>query len=386
MQRRDVRLGVGRAGVLVLEVGGPKINGLAKRVSTYLRDNQPLPYRRARLVGESDAEGDEDEGGDGGEPLVDATRPFEIGASVGRGGANRREDVEAAQIALNRRGAQLKIDGLIGPATIKAIEDFQRKLGVAQPDGRIDPGGRTETALRTGKYDAPETPKYGGKEKGGGGSGGGYGGGGGGGGSNYGGGGGGSGGGYGGGGRVEAEYGAEGGGGGGYSGGGAEGGGGAGYEEQPKSWGAGDDIPREGVLESPGGAGAPGGFNAPPRGATADSGEVVKKIVGAVNTERKRVEEKVQQVVDALRAAERAVEGAVAAEARRTREHLERELALGKEKLRLLKGAADDLIRDGTVAARKALEDAARAAGKALKEQSSAADAGSTWIERNAGE
>jgi hypothetical protein len=52
----------------------------------------------------------------------------------------------------------------------------------------------------------------------------------------------------------------------------------------------------------------------------------------------------------------------------------------------LLKGAADDLIRDGTVAARKALEDAARAAGKALKEQSSAADAGSTWIERNAGE
>jgi peptidoglycan hydrolase-like protein with peptidoglycan-binding domain len=84
-----------------------------------------------------------------------------ISASVGRGGANLREDVRLVQQLLNRhpRGAQppLGEDGLIGSRTLAAIEAFQRDVvGMARPDGRVDPGGRTFAAMgQAGAAPAP---------------------------------------------------------------------------------------------------------------------------------------------------------------------------------------------------------------------------------------
>src|SRR6266567_1242785 len=74
-----------------------------------------------------------------------ATRPFEISATVGRGGKNKPEDVQAVQAQLNRRaGAGLVVDGKCGPKTIAAISAFQKTLGMRSPDGLIEPGKTTE--------------------------------------------------------------------------------------------------------------------------------------------------------------------------------------------------------------------------------------------------
>jgi lysozyme len=72
-----------------------------------------------------------------------------INATVGIGGANAPDDVREIQRLLNARAnAGLAEDGVIGPATIAAIKQFQATLpGVAVPDGRIDPGGPTDAAL-----------------------------------------------------------------------------------------------------------------------------------------------------------------------------------------------------------------------------------------------
>lgn len=80
-------------------------------------------------------------GGSGGEP----SSPSSLGGSVGRGGQNNPNDVKGIQRALG-----ISDDGKCGPGTIKAIEDFQRSLGQAKPDGRIDPGGPTSRALAGG--------------------------------------------------------------------------------------------------------------------------------------------------------------------------------------------------------------------------------------------
>lgn len=77
-----------------------------------------------------------------------------IGKSVGAGGANKLEDVRVVQYLLNcvpvgSGGPQkeLVIDGIAGPLTRSAINGFQsKKLGFC--DGRVDPGGRTITALQ----------------------------------------------------------------------------------------------------------------------------------------------------------------------------------------------------------------------------------------------
>ena len=77
-----------------------------------------------------------------------------IGKSVGAGGANMFEDVRVVQYLLNcvpvgSGGPQkeLVIDGIAGPLTKSAINGFQsKKLGFC--DGRVDPGGRTITALQ----------------------------------------------------------------------------------------------------------------------------------------------------------------------------------------------------------------------------------------------
>lgn len=82
-----------------------------------------------------------------------------ISGSVGQGGANLREDVRRVQGLLNRSDlaplAPLAEDGRSGPATIGAIRHFQvRHVGMASPDGRVDPGGRTWRKLRA----APRRP------------------------------------------------------------------------------------------------------------------------------------------------------------------------------------------------------------------------------------
>ncbi len=78
------------------------------------------------------------------QPTVDI--PSDLGASVGKGGKNNQEDVKVVQELLNQHGASLTVDGLIGPSTIAAIKAFQQaELGFA--DGRVDPGGKTWSAL-----------------------------------------------------------------------------------------------------------------------------------------------------------------------------------------------------------------------------------------------
>jgi hypothetical protein len=70
---------------------------------------------------------------------------FPLGGSVGRGGKNGAGDVRAVQAALG-----LPSDGQCGGQTIAAIEAFQRNMGQAKPDGRVDAGGATERALAGG--------------------------------------------------------------------------------------------------------------------------------------------------------------------------------------------------------------------------------------------
>ena len=65
--------------------------------------------------------------------------------SVGLKGANQRKDVKLVQFLLNdwlgrRKEVLLKVDGLVGPLTIGAIEEFQRQNGL-ESDGRVDRDG-----------------------------------------------------------------------------------------------------------------------------------------------------------------------------------------------------------------------------------------------------
>lgn len=80
-----------------------------------------------------------------------------IRAKVGRGGINSPQDVKIVQTLLNQNAAKmapfqpLAVDGIIGPKTIGAIERFQRVvLRFNNIDGRVDPGGKTITALNAG--------------------------------------------------------------------------------------------------------------------------------------------------------------------------------------------------------------------------------------------
>lgn len=78
-----------------------------------------------------------------------------IAGSVGRGGANGRDDVLVVQVLLNlNRPAALPriaVDGGYGEETGAAIDAFQAgAMQLAAPDGRVDPGGQTLAALRAG--------------------------------------------------------------------------------------------------------------------------------------------------------------------------------------------------------------------------------------------
>jgi lysozyme len=79
--------------------------------------------------------------------------------SVGAGGQNDAADVTEVQNLLNLvANPGLATDGVCGPATIGAIQAFQRDVvALNQPDGRIDPGGATYKALF-----APVVPAMGG--------------------------------------------------------------------------------------------------------------------------------------------------------------------------------------------------------------------------------
>lgn len=75
-----------------------------------------------------------------------------ITASVGRNGVNRAADVRTIQTLMNRHrrpGDQaIAVTGVANPETIAAIEEFQRRVvGLPNPDGRVDPDGRTLKAL-----------------------------------------------------------------------------------------------------------------------------------------------------------------------------------------------------------------------------------------------
>lgn len=75
-----------------------------------------------------------------------------IRGSVGRGGNNNPGQVRIIQELLNRHRpvplAQLATDDRIGPKTIAAIEEFQKRVvKMPRPDGRVDPGGGTLRAL-----------------------------------------------------------------------------------------------------------------------------------------------------------------------------------------------------------------------------------------------
>ncbi|WP_169795339.1 peptidoglycan-binding domain-containing protein [Kribbia dieselivorans] len=91
----------------------------------------------------------------------------DIQGSVGQGGDNAEPDVRIVQKALNRFDltplTALAVDGRCGPRTIESIRHFQtRNVGIANPDGRVDPGGRTMRRLDTGSGErgtgqSPET-------------------------------------------------------------------------------------------------------------------------------------------------------------------------------------------------------------------------------------
>jgi len=92
-------------------------------------------------------------GGDSGSGASGGTGSFPLGGSVGRGGKNAPNDVRTVQAALG-----ISADGQCGGGTIAAIEAFQRNMGQAKPDGRVDTGGGTERALAGGAKPAAIAP------------------------------------------------------------------------------------------------------------------------------------------------------------------------------------------------------------------------------------
>ncbi len=153
-----------------------EVAGMSKLVKRALLEQTGLRVNKVKCRGE---DGDDDDDGDDdprakgpgqdepeGEPdakqapPTGMTRPFELSASVGRGGKNLDEDVQQVQSALNRRlGAKLDVNGRCGQDTIEAIMDLQRALGQSRPDGRVEPGRGTARALTgSGKLPPPPPP------------------------------------------------------------------------------------------------------------------------------------------------------------------------------------------------------------------------------------
>jgi hypothetical protein len=77
-----------------------------------------------------------------GAPSTNGSSSFALKGSVGAGGNNNPDDVKVVQTAL-----KIDPDGKCGTGTIAAIKAFQKSIGQANPDGRIDVGGATSKAL-----------------------------------------------------------------------------------------------------------------------------------------------------------------------------------------------------------------------------------------------
>jgi peptidoglycan hydrolase-like protein with peptidoglycan-binding domain len=154
-----------------------EVAGMSKLIKAALLEQTGRRLNKVKCRGQDGDDDDEDEGGapaaeraDGDEALEEAgakaepptgmVRPFEISASVGRGGKNLEDDVLAVQAALNRRlGARLDVNGRCGSDTVEAIVEFQRALGQSKPDGRVEPRRGTARALAaSGKIGKPPPP------------------------------------------------------------------------------------------------------------------------------------------------------------------------------------------------------------------------------------
>ena len=194
----------GTDGELVLDVVNGKVPSMSKLVSGYLKNTVKSPMfpkvraarpeddaaeeetptgRQAPKPADEKGKGDapaEDAGkkpgaptgddkpvvGDtpaGGDKPADAPAPaattLKISADVGEGAANRKPDVLAVQQALNRANGNqaLKEDGVCGSATKTAIRTYQEKVvGYKRGDGRVDPGGATESWLNGNKVPLPK--------------------------------------------------------------------------------------------------------------------------------------------------------------------------------------------------------------------------------------
>lgn len=93
-----------------------------------------------------------------------------IQSSVGISGRNQSSDVRTVQDLLNRQGntrysyGRITVDGICGPQTTGAISNYQRTVvGFSSPDGRVDPGGQTITALErnaSGSAGAPSSSSH----------------------------------------------------------------------------------------------------------------------------------------------------------------------------------------------------------------------------------
>lgn len=86
-------------------------------------------------------------------PLRRVRAAVAITGSVGRGGLNLPADARLVQQLLNEAGARdgggapLMVDGVVGPKTLAAILDYQRRRRLPVADGRVDPGGATFRSL-----------------------------------------------------------------------------------------------------------------------------------------------------------------------------------------------------------------------------------------------
>jgi hypothetical protein len=75
--------------------------------------------------------------------LIDDSPRQRLDGSVGKGGRNDEDDVEMVQQLLADNGVNPgEIHGKVGSKTIEAIRKFQGRF-LANPDGRVDPDGRT---------------------------------------------------------------------------------------------------------------------------------------------------------------------------------------------------------------------------------------------------
>jgi hypothetical protein len=154
---------------LIFEMEKPA-PGLARVLQKWLKVNIGIPFKVT--VGDESAE-------DEGDPLMNAINPdikggappeqqeaarqapgpLGLTATVGRGGKNKLEDVQAVQEALNRRvQAGLPVDGKCDSKTIAAIEEFQKRLGQFKPDGLIEPQRGTARALASTATLGPPPP------------------------------------------------------------------------------------------------------------------------------------------------------------------------------------------------------------------------------------